>query len=95
MGEPDETLLTLELVFENKLGLHARCATKIVQTIQEYDCQVNITREGRTAPADSILSLLTLNCPRGARVSVEACGNDSKTCLDDLSRLFARKFDED
>jgi phosphotransferase system HPr (HPr) family protein len=95
MTTPSSATLRRTLTVTNKVGLHARSAAKIIQLIQKYQCQVHLAKDGRMVEGDSILSLLTLNCPRGSMVEVRAEGPEAQLCLDDLSRLFARKFDED
>ncbi len=92
-----KTLKTLArtMVFNNKSGLHARCAAKIVELVQSHDCQITFTKNGRKAEGDSILALLTLNCPAGAEVEVAGQGPEAAACLDELGSLFARNFDEE
>lgn len=83
------------LTLTNSRGLHARSATRIIQLLQEYDCQAWFSKDGQTVEGDSILSLLTLNCPRGSVVEVRAEGSGAGSCLESLGLLFARNFDED
>ena len=83
------------LTLTNSRGLHARSATRIIRLLQEYDCQAWFSKDGQTVEGDSILSLLTLNCPRGSVVEVRAEGPGAEPCLDSLVLLFARNFDED
>ena len=86
---------TRSLTLTNSRGLHARAATRIIQHLQDYPCQVYFAKDGQTVEGDSILSLLTLNCPRGSQVEVRAEGEEAEACLDGLGLLFARNFDED
>ena len=42
----------------------------------------------------SILSILTLACPRGTEIEVRIVGEDSEELLKELSELFEQKFGE-
>jgi phosphocarrier protein len=82
-------------VLKNRYGLHARSAAKIVELIQKHDSQVTFSKEGHKVDGDSIISLLTLDCPPGSRIEVEAKGEDSIALIEAMVELFARNFDEE
>ena len=83
------------LVLNNKYGMHARCAAKIVELAQSYEGQIFFSKDGQKVEGSSILALLTLNCPRGSEVEVEAVGQDAEALLEAATNLFTRNFDED
>ncbi len=86
---------TRKLTLTNTRGLHARSATRIIQLLQQFECKAWFVKNGQTVEGDSILSLLTLNCPRGSVVEVRVEGSQAEECLDELGLLFARNFDEE
>jgi len=93
-GDGGKTL-SRTLTLTNSRGLHARAATRIIQHLQAYPCRAYFAKDGQTVEGDSILSLLTLNCPRGSKVEVRVEGEGAAACLEGLGRLFARNFDEE
>ncbi len=95
MQGPSTMISTRSLSLTNSRGLHARSATRIIQVLQEFKCRVWFAKDGQVVEGDSILSLLTLNCPRGSKVEVRAEGEEAEKCLDKLGLLFARNFDEE
>ncbi|MBW1713203.1 MAG: HPr family phosphocarrier protein [Deltaproteobacteria bacterium] len=95
MDAPPRPVQSRKLVLSNSLGLHARSAARIVRTVQSFDCQVFFSKDGRRAEGDSILALLTLNCPPGSVIEVQAQGRQAMDCLDELGRLFASNFEEE
>ncbi len=95
MEDPPALSVSRKLTLTNSRGLHARSATRIIQVLQEFDCRAWFAKDGQVVEGDSILSLLTLNCPRGSVVEVSAQGPQAEPCLDKLGLLFARNFDED
>ena len=48
----------LEIV--NKKGLHARASAKFVQTVEQFDAEVKVTRGGETVGGTSIMGLMML-----------------------------------
>ena len=43
---------------KNKLGLHARAATKLVQLASKYPCDILVSRAGQAANAKSVMGVL-------------------------------------
>jgi phosphocarrier protein len=86
-----------EGVFEvlNELGLHARPATRIVQTASRYKCEVVLERDANSsANAKSVMGVLLLLCPKGTRVTVRAQGVDAEEAVRAIGELFASRFGE-
>lgn len=79
---------------KNRLGLHARAAALLVQTINQYSAQVKISKDGAVADGRSILSVMTLAAGQGTKVQVEAKGKDAETVVRAIERLIERKFNE-
>lgn len=83
-----------ELWVENRLGLHARPAAKIMAMAQQFEATVTLEKEGFTAEATDLLALLALDCPQGTRLMLKATGPQAREAAAVISALFARKFGE-
>lgn len=88
------TVAERELWVENRLGLHARPAMKILQLAQQFQSQIFLEKDGVQASARNLLSILTLDCPQGSRLVLRAVGPDASEAALAFSRLFAQKFGE-
>jgi phosphocarrier protein HPr len=86
--------LVKKLRIENELGLHARAAAKIVALAGQYRASLFLRRDDQEVEGSSILSILTLACPRGTELVARATGEDSEMLLSALSSLFEQKFGE-
>jgi phosphocarrier protein len=86
--------LIKKLRIDNDLGLHARAAAKIVELSKQYESELFLRRDDEEVDGGSILSILTLACPKGTEVEVRAVGDDSEELLEKLSELFKGKFGE-
>jgi len=83
------------LKIENDLGLHGRAAAKIVELTKQYKSKLYFKKDGHEeVDGSSILSILTLACPKGTEVQARAIGEDSEELLDKLSLLFKKRFGE-
>lgn len=84
----------LEREFEilNEQGLHARPATALVNTIQKYKSDVFLLSHGKKINAKSILGVLVLAAEKGAKMVVQAKGEDAQEAVDSVIRLAADKF---
>ncbi|WP_217544005.1 HPr family phosphocarrier protein [Vibrio metschnikovii] len=80
---------------QNKLGLHARAAVKLVELAQSFQAVITIKGEDdKQATADSVMGLLMLESAQGQRISIYADGDDASTALDAVCQLIESKFDE-
>jgi phosphocarrier protein len=82
---------------EPEAGLHARPASKLVQTANRFDAEVSIGRAGDgddgLVRADSMLSVSGLNVEHGESVRVVAEGSDAESALDAVCDLLASPLD--
>jgi len=82
------------VTIKNKLGLHARAATKLAQLAQQFSANVVIKQADKSANADSVMALLMLASNQGKEVTVAATGNDAQQAVDEICQLICNKFDE-
>ena len=83
-----------QLIIINKLGLHARAASKLVGTATRFSSTIQIQRDGQTADAKSIMSLLMLAASQGTELEFIAWGEDAETALQQIETLINNRFDE-
>ncbi len=86
--------ISKRLEIKNRLGLHARAAALLVQTVSRFSSEVKISKDGQVVDGRSIIGLLTLGAAKGSRVRVEAKGNDAQESLKAIEELFEKRFDE-
>ncbi len=78
----------------NTRGLHARASAKFVKLASAYDAEIQVTRDGVTVNALSIMGLLMLGAGNGCSIDLAAEGPDAQAAIDALLDLVDRKFDE-
>ncbi len=79
-----DTLITRDIVIANPAGLHARPAAQVVERAKKLNATVRITKNDKTANANSIMSVLTLGANTGDTVTVTAEGDDAQAAMDAL-----------
>lgn len=90
-------MLEKEVKIINKLGLHVRAATKLVQLTSEFDSDVVIHFNDLSADAKSIMDVLMLAAIVGSIVTVTVSGSDpdeEEEVLDKVVDLFEGRFQE-
>lgn len=85
---------TRELPIVNKLGLHARAASKFVTVASRYDARVTVSKDGREVSGKSIMGVMMLAAARGSSIEVTAEGQDADDALNALDALVADRFGE-
>lgn len=83
------------LLIKNRLGLHARAAAKMVQISNAFASNLNIRFDGQEIDGKSILNILTLACPMGSEILLQADGPDAERLLEAMERLIDDKFGEE
>ncbi|HWO41314.1 MAG TPA: HPr family phosphocarrier protein [Candidatus Eisenbacteria bacterium] len=78
----------------NKLGLHARAAALLVQTVNKFSAQVTLSKDDQSADGRSIMGVLTLAAPQGSKIQIEAVGEDAEQAVRAIERLIDRRFNE-
>jgi phosphocarrier protein HPr len=82
------------LVICNKKGLHARASAKFVQTVEKFDAEVRVKRNGDTVGGTSIMGLMMLAAAPGTSITVEATGRQAAEVIEALELLINSRFGE-
>jgi len=79
----------------NERGLHARASAKFVKAASGFESSVQVTRDGATVDARSIMGLLMLGAGKGSTIDIEAEGPDAEAAVAALADLVSCRFDEE
>jgi len=82
------------LTLINERGLHARAATKLVETAKTFQCTAQLCFDGSEADAKSVMSLLMLAAGPGSQITLITSGHDEDAALTAIQALIENKFDE-
>ncbi|MFL5878265.1 MAG: phosphoenolpyruvate--protein phosphotransferase [Solirubrobacteraceae bacterium] len=98
-GEDQEDGETVRLRVENRLGLHARPAARLVATARRFEAEVSLVNEttgAGPANAGSLTGVATLGVRQGHEILVRARGPDATPALEAIAELARDGFgDED
>jgi phosphocarrier protein HPr len=84
-----------EVEIVNKKGLHARASAKFVQTAEQFDADITVTRGGESVGGTSIMGLMMLTAGPGDTITISATGTDAAAAVEALCALIASRFGED
>ncbi len=87
-------MISTEVTITNRLGLHARPASKLVQTAASGKSEVFIVREGQRVNCRSILGVMLLAAEFGSTIRFEVNGEDEQDVMKRLTELVVNKFGE-
>ena len=91
----NDGMLSKRLEVRNKLGLHARAAALVVQTLGPLNASVELSKDGETVDGRSILGVMSLGAGEGSWLDVTCSGPDAAAALAALETLFDQKFNEE
>lgn len=78
----------------NKLGLHARAASKFVTLASTFQSQIRLKKGDREVNGKSIMGIMLLAAGRGTTLLLTAEGSDAEAALDALDDLISGRFGE-
>ncbi len=90
-----EGAIVRKLPIVNKKGLHARATAKFVQCVENFDCDVFVSRCGETVGGTSIMGILTLGAGIGTTITVAATGAQAEQAIEAITTLVANRFGEE
>jgi len=83
-----------KMLIQNELGLHARAATKLVQTASKFPCEITVSKDGHEVNGKSIMGVLMLVASKGTTVVLKAKGEKAQEAVDAIGKLIDDKFGE-
>lgn len=87
--------VTRSLKIVNEKGLHARASAKLVEVVEGFDANAEVSRDGMSAGGDSIMGLLMLAASKGTTIEVQTSGPDAAALADAVEALVADRFGEE
>ena len=78
----------------NPLGLHLRPADMLARAAAQFECLIEIDKDGHTIDCKSIMSILTLGAQQGTQLQLRAVGEDAQQAIAALSELIENGFDD-
>jgi phosphocarrier protein len=88
-------MIACNVMIVNKLGLHARAASRLVNCASGYASEIRIVKGARAVNAKSIMGVLTLAAAKGSELVIEVEGADQQQALEALTTLIEGRFGED
>ncbi|MBI4557725.1 MAG: HPr family phosphocarrier protein [Candidatus Hydrogenedentes bacterium] len=86
--------ITEEIEIVNSLGLHARPAATLVQTVLKFQSDVHISRNSHRVNAKSIMGVLTLAAAQGSKLVITCKGSDAREAMAAVRALIQSGFGE-
>ncbi len=81
---------------ENRLGLHARAAARLVRTASRFESQIRLTSLNNAKETDGkdILGVMLLAASCGTELQITAEGRDEEAAIAELVELVQENFRE-
>ncbi len=87
-------MIQTQVTIVNKLGLHARAASKFVACASAFASRVRAGTDGKLVDGKSIMSVMLLAAGKGTVLDLEIDGSDEQAALDAIRTLVENRFGE-
>ncbi|WP_077297598.1 phosphocarrier protein HPr [Virgibacillus pantothenticus] len=75
-------------------GVHARPATLLVNKAGQFESEVEITYNDKTVNLKSIMGVMSLGIPKGAKIKISANGSDENEALKGIEEVIKEHLGE-
>ena len=86
--------ISKDLLIKNKKGLHARASARFVQTVENFDVAMTVSKDGVNVGGTSIMGLMMLAASQGCTIAVSAQGAQANEAMEAIEALIDDKFGE-
>ncbi len=84
-----------KIIIPNRLGLHARAASKLVALASRFASNIEIIKDDKIVNAKSIMSIMMLAASQGTEIELHVEGEDETEALQALTTLISDCFGEE
>ena len=81
-------MISQEIILRNKEVLHARPATEIVKTANQYSCNVKFDVQGKEYNAKSVLNIMSAGIKNNTQIKIICDGVDEEQALANILETF-------
>ena len=93
-SDDDATIRTEQVEVVNDMGVHARPAAMVVRITNKYEGEIWVEKEGERVNGKSIMGIMMLAAGAGAKLTVFTDSPRADELFEELSNLFAGKFQD-
>lgn len=87
-------MIESQLLIVNKLGLHARAASKFVSCASRFASKIQVSKDGSWVDGKSIMSVMMLAAGKGSTLTLRAEGGDEEAASAAIHELVNDFFGE-
>lgn len=96
MADSSVTSVSRTYTIQNRLGMHLRPASQLVQIFSQFpDAEVHVGANGTKVNGKSIMGLLMLEASQGTELSVEVTGPGGEEILQRVGEAIDNRFNEE
>jgi phosphocarrier protein len=94
----DNVHIKHEVTIPNKLGLHIRASSQLVEVVKQFPVQVTFQHNDNSANGKSMMGIMSLAAKQGSCLQIEIIADDkqhAENCLKAIIELIDNHFGEE
>lgn len=88
-------MIRTKIIIQNRLGLHARAAAKLVSLASRFSSSIEISKNDKVVNGKSIMGVMMLAANQGTEIELIIAGEDETEAEQALTTLINDKFGEE
>jgi phosphocarrier protein len=88
-------MIATKITIINKLGLHARAASKFVTTASAFSSTIKVGKGGQLVDGKSIMAVMMLAASKDTELHLQFDGRDEDKAMTAITALINNRFEED
>lgn len=87
-------MIVKKVTLTNKLGLHARAASTLVATAQQFGSDITVRKDEQKANGKNIMAVMMLQGTPGTELEITCEGEDEQSACEAIIKLIEDRFGE-
>ncbi len=87
-------MLRKKVIINNKLGLHARAAAKLVHLSSRFGSEIKVAKNDHIVNGKSIMGIMMLAASKGTQLELTVSGEDEEEAATEIEALINNRFGE-
>jgi len=94
IGSLGASMIKVQVLIINKLGLHARASAKFVSLAARFQSHIEVSKLSQTVNGKSIMGVMMLAAGQGTELTLSIDGPDEEAMQEALLNLINNRFGE-
>lgn len=81
-------MISFDYIIKDELGIHARPAGKLAKAAKEFNSEITIEKDDKSANLKRLMLLMSLGVKQGDKIKITVSGEDEQLAAQQIKKLL-------